>query len=88
MPVLTLSCEVLELLVLGAGLGSAQLSAASPGPAVVTSLDCLYYRVTFDEREEEEKNPLLVPLEAKSVLEERQTSLWFGKVGPYAGSGG
>ncbi|XP_025051279.1 pre-rRNA processing protein FTSJ3 isoform X1 [Alligator sinensis] len=37
-------------------------------------------RVMFDEgEEEEEKNPLLVPLEAKSVLEERQTSLWFGK---------
>ncbi|XP_019409357.1 PREDICTED: pre-rRNA processing protein FTSJ3 [Crocodylus porosus] len=38
-------------------------------------------RETFDvgEEEEEEKNPLLVPLETKSVLEERQTSLWFGK---------
>ncbi|NXP19116.1 SPB1 protein, partial [Scytalopus superciliaris] len=32
-----------------------------------------------EEEEEEEKNPLLVPLEEKSVLEERQTSLWFGK---------
>ncbi|XP_064255646.1 pre-rRNA 2'-O-ribose RNA methyltransferase FTSJ3 [Passer domesticus] len=37
-----------------------------------------------DEEEEEEEgqeveNPLLVPLEEKSVLEERQTSLWFGK---------
>ncbi|XP_050183582.1 pre-rRNA 2'-O-ribose RNA methyltransferase FTSJ3 [Myiozetetes cayanensis] len=31
------------------------------------------------EEEEEEENPLLVPLEEKSVLEERQTSLWFGK---------
>uniref|UniRef100_A0A674JJG2 FtsJ RNA 2'-O-methyltransferase 3 n=1 Tax=Terrapene triunguis TaxID=2587831 RepID=A0A674JJG2_9SAUR len=30
--------------------------------------------------EEEEENPLLVPLEEKSVLEERQTNLWFGKV--------
>ncbi|KAG6920916.1 FtsJ -like protein 3, partial [Chelydra serpentina] len=29
--------------------------------------------------EEGEENPLLVPLEEKSVLEERQTSLWFGK---------
>ncbi|XP_025955250.2 pre-rRNA 2'-O-ribose RNA methyltransferase FTSJ3 [Dromaius novaehollandiae] len=42
-------------------------------------------RVTFkeeeeeEEAEEEEENPLLVPLEEKSVLEERQTSLWFGK---------
>ncbi|XP_010222298.1 PREDICTED: pre-rRNA processing protein FTSJ3 [Tinamus guttatus] len=39
-------------------------------------------RVTFEEQEEsgeEEENPLLVPLEEKSVLEERQTSLWFGK---------
>ncbi|KFV81839.1 pre-rRNA processing protein FTSJ3, partial [Struthio camelus australis] len=36
-------------------------------------------RVTFEEKEEEEENPLLVPLEEKSVLEERQTSLWFGK---------
>ncbi|KAM6238705.1 LOW QUALITY PROTEIN: pre-rRNA 2'-O-ribose RNA methyltransferase FTSJ3 [Porphyrio hochstetteri] len=32
-----------------------------------------------EEGEEEEENPLLVPLEEKSVLEERQTSLWFGK---------
>uniref|UniRef100_A0A8C3FZW4 pre-rRNA processing protein FTSJ3 n=1 Tax=Chrysemys picta bellii TaxID=8478 RepID=A0A8C3FZW4_CHRPI len=30
--------------------------------------------------EEGEENPLLVPLEEKSVLEERQTNLWFGKV--------
>uniref|UniRef100_A0A674JGQ3 FtsJ RNA 2'-O-methyltransferase 3 n=1 Tax=Terrapene triunguis TaxID=2587831 RepID=A0A674JGQ3_9SAUR len=29
--------------------------------------------------EEGEENPLLVPLEEKSVLEERQTNLWFGK---------
>ncbi|XP_065555453.1 pre-rRNA 2'-O-ribose RNA methyltransferase FTSJ3 [Lathamus discolor] len=32
-----------------------------------------------EEEEEEQENPLLVPLEEKSVLEERQTSLWFGK---------
>ncbi|NXE99149.1 SPB1 protein, partial [Menura novaehollandiae] len=32
-----------------------------------------------EEEEQEEENPLLVPLEEKSVLEERQTSLWFGK---------
>lgn len=32
-----------------------------------------------EEEEEGEENPLLVPLEEKSVLEERQTSLWFGK---------
>ncbi|KFO60283.1 pre-rRNA processing protein FTSJ3, partial [Corvus brachyrhynchos] len=32
-----------------------------------------------DEEEQEVENPLLVPLEEKSVLEERQTSLWFGK---------
>ncbi|XP_064329288.1 pre-rRNA 2'-O-ribose RNA methyltransferase FTSJ3 isoform X1 [Phalacrocorax carbo] len=38
-------------------------------------------RVKFKqkEEEEEEENPLLVPLEEKSELEERQTSLWFGK---------
>uniref|UniRef100_A0A8C8RZV7 FtsJ RNA 2'-O-methyltransferase 3 n=1 Tax=Pelusios castaneus TaxID=367368 RepID=A0A8C8RZV7_9SAUR len=38
-------------------------------------------RVTFQQpvEEEGEENPLLVPLEEKSVLEERQTSLWFGK---------
>uniref|UniRef100_A0A8C8VP44 pre-rRNA processing protein FTSJ3 n=1 Tax=Pelusios castaneus TaxID=367368 RepID=A0A8C8VP44_9SAUR len=37
--------------------------------------------VTFQQpvEEEGEENPLLVPLEEKSVLEERQTSLWFGK---------
>uniref|UniRef100_A0A672UAB9 pre-rRNA processing protein FTSJ3 n=1 Tax=Strigops habroptila TaxID=2489341 RepID=A0A672UAB9_STRHB len=32
-----------------------------------------------EEEGEEQENPLLVPLEEKSVLEERQTSLWFGK---------
>ncbi|NXC66766.1 SPB1 protein, partial [Anhinga anhinga] len=32
-----------------------------------------------EEEEEEEENPLLVPLEEKCELEERQTSLWFGK---------
>ncbi|KAM6334238.1 pre-rRNA 2'-O-ribose RNA methyltransferase FTSJ3 isoform 1-T2 [Alca torda] len=41
-------------------------------------------RANFKQKEEEEEggeveNPLLVPLEEKSVLEERQTSLWFGK---------
>ncbi|NXO63735.1 SPB1 protein, partial [Phainopepla nitens] len=42
-------------------------------------------RSKFKQEEEEEEegpeveNPLLVPLEEKSVLEERQTSLWFGK---------
>ncbi|XP_075299532.1 pre-rRNA 2'-O-ribose RNA methyltransferase FTSJ3 [Opisthocomus hoazin] len=32
-----------------------------------------------EEEGEEEENPLLMPLEEKSVLEERRTSLWFGK---------
>ncbi|NXQ79673.1 SPB1 protein, partial [Nyctibius grandis] len=32
-----------------------------------------------EEEGEKEENPLLVPLEEKSVLEERQTNLWFGK---------
>ncbi|NWI68260.1 SPB1 protein, partial [Todus mexicanus] len=32
-----------------------------------------------EEEGEEEENPLLVPLEEKSVLEEQQTNLWFGK---------
>ncbi|XP_054032944.1 pre-rRNA 2'-O-ribose RNA methyltransferase FTSJ3 [Dryobates pubescens] len=32
-----------------------------------------------EEEEEKEENPLLVPLEEKSVLEERQASMWFGK---------
>ncbi|NXL46173.1 SPB1 protein, partial [Podilymbus podiceps] len=41
-------------------------------------------RVKFKQKEEEEEgeeeeNPLLVPLEEKSVLEEQRTSLWFGK---------
>ncbi|NXU48337.1 SPB1 protein, partial [Turnix velox] len=42
-------------------------------------------RAKFKQKEEEEEegqeveNPLLVPLEEKSVLEERQTNLWFGK---------
>ncbi|KFR01139.1 pre-rRNA processing protein FTSJ3, partial [Opisthocomus hoazin] len=32
-----------------------------------------------EEEGEEEENPLLMPLEEKSVLEERRTNLWFGK---------
>ncbi|NXJ67568.1 SPB1 protein, partial [Rostratula benghalensis] len=32
-----------------------------------------------EEEGEEEENPLLVPLEEKSVVAERQTNLWFGK---------
>uniref|UniRef100_A0A8C5NJS6 FtsJ RNA 2'-O-methyltransferase 3 n=1 Tax=Junco hyemalis TaxID=40217 RepID=A0A8C5NJS6_JUNHY len=49
-------------------------------------------RTKFKQKEEEEEgqeveNPLLVPLEEKSVLEERQTSLWFGKVSPTCGAG-
>lgn len=49
------------------------------------------HRPKFKQKEEEEEqeveNPLLVPLEEKSVLEERQTSLWFGKVSPTCGAG-
>lgn len=30
--------------------------------------------------EDEEENPLLVPLEEKGVLQEEQASLWFSKV--------
>uniref|UniRef100_A0A663MVA8 pre-rRNA processing protein FTSJ3 n=1 Tax=Athene cunicularia TaxID=194338 RepID=A0A663MVA8_ATHCN len=45
-------------------------------------LDVKFKQKEEEEEAEEEENPLLVPLEEKSVLEERQTSLWFGKVGP------
>ncbi|XP_074080566.1 pre-rRNA 2'-O-ribose RNA methyltransferase FTSJ3 [Macrotis lagotis] len=44
-------------------------------------------RVKFAEQqpqEEEEDNPLLVPLEEKAVLQEEQTNLWFSK-GGFAG---
>ncbi|KAM6175017.1 pre-rRNA 2'-O-ribose RNA methyltransferase FTSJ3 [Erethizon dorsatum] len=34
-----------------------------------------------DNEEEEEENPLLVPLEEKAVLQEEQASLWFSKDG-------
>lgn len=34
---------------------------------------------TTEEAPEDETNPLLVPLEEKSVREEREASLWFGK---------
>ncbi|XP_004630080.1 pre-rRNA processing protein FTSJ3 [Octodon degus] len=34
-----------------------------------------------DNKEEEEENPLLVPLEEKAVLQEEQTNLWFSKDG-------
>uniref|UniRef100_A0A674JHL6 FtsJ RNA 2'-O-methyltransferase 3 n=1 Tax=Terrapene triunguis TaxID=2587831 RepID=A0A674JHL6_9SAUR len=42
-------------------------------------LRCLERTFQQPAEEEEEENPLLVPLEEKSVLEERQTNLWFGK---------
>ncbi|KAM5213276.1 pre-rRNA 2'-O-ribose RNA methyltransferase FTSJ3 isoform 2-T4 [Hipposideros larvatus] len=41
-------------------------------------------RVRFaeaDDKEEEEENPLLVPLEEKAVLQEEQANLWFSKDG-------
>uniref|UniRef100_H2NUF0 pre-rRNA processing protein FTSJ3 n=1 Tax=Pongo abelii TaxID=9601 RepID=H2NUF0_PONAB len=37
-----------------------------------------------DDKEEEEENPLLVPLEEKAVLQEEQANLWFSK-GSFAG---
>uniref|UniRef100_A0A674JM46 FtsJ RNA 2'-O-methyltransferase 3 n=1 Tax=Terrapene triunguis TaxID=2587831 RepID=A0A674JM46_9SAUR len=42
-------------------------------------LRCLERTFQQPAEEEGEENPLLVPLEEKSVLEERQTNLWFGK---------
>lgn len=47
-------------------------------------------RVRFakaDDKEEEEENPLLVPLEEKAVLQEEQASLWFSKVRGGRGQG-
>uniref|UniRef100_A0A5F4VXR4 pre-rRNA processing protein FTSJ3 n=1 Tax=Callithrix jacchus TaxID=9483 RepID=A0A5F4VXR4_CALJA len=47
-----------------------------------TSLDRA--RVSEDDQEEENENPLLVPLEEKAVLQEEQANLWFSK-GSFAG---
>lgn len=40
-----------------------------------------FIQVDDDKEEEvEEENPLLVPLEEKTVLQEEQANLWFSKV--------
>lgn len=59
----------------------------APGLSVPGWLCC---RGTFQQlaEEEGEENPLLVPLEEKSVLDERQTTLWFRKVSAPAGQEG
>lgn len=42
---------------------------------------CVRFAEVEDDKEEEEENPLLVPLEEKAVLQEEQASLWFSKDG-------
>ncbi|EHB07351.1 Putative rRNA methyltransferase 3 [Heterocephalus glaber] len=42
---------------------------------------CVRFAQLEDNKEEEEENPLLVPLEEKTVLQEEQTNLWFSKDG-------
>ncbi|KAK7801313.1 hypothetical protein U0070_008065 [Myodes glareolus] len=42
---------------------------------------CLQFADVDDNKEEEEENPLLVPLEEKAVLQEEQANLWFSKDG-------
>nr|XP_048301954.1 pre-rRNA 2'-O-ribose RNA methyltransferase FTSJ3 [Myodes glareolus] len=42
---------------------------------------CLQFAEVDDNKEEEEENPLLVPLEEKAVLQEEQANLWFSKDG-------
>lgn len=42
----------------------------------------LQFAEVDDNKEEEEENPLLVPLEEKTVLQEEQANLWFSKVQP------
>lgn len=73
----------------GASFGAALESGSGHTPSWLGSTDpaAACHRVKFKQKEveeegEEEENPLLVPLEEKSVLEEQQTSLWFGKVSP------
>uniref|UniRef100_A0A8C8SIK6 pre-rRNA processing protein FTSJ3 n=1 Tax=Pelusios castaneus TaxID=367368 RepID=A0A8C8SIK6_9SAUR len=63
---------------LASDLDSDELADIEEGQSLCSADSC---RVTFQQpvEEEGEENPLLVPLEEKSVLEERQTSLWFGK---------
>uniref|UniRef100_A0A8C8SNL2 pre-rRNA processing protein FTSJ3 n=1 Tax=Pelusios castaneus TaxID=367368 RepID=A0A8C8SNL2_9SAUR len=63
---------------LASDLDSDELADIEEGQSLCPADSC---RVTFQQpvEEEGEENPLLVPLEEKSVLEERQTSLWFGK---------
>lgn len=73
----------------GAALGAPQ----EPARAGATDPAALCHRPKFKQKAEEEEegqeveNPLLVPLEEKSVLEERRTSLWFGKVSPTCEAG-
>lgn len=73
----------------GVSFGAVPESGSGHTPSWLGGIDpaAVCHRVKFKQKEEEEEgaeeeNPLLVPLEEKSVLEERQTSLWFGKVSP------
>ncbi|XP_035156303.1 pre-rRNA 2'-O-ribose RNA methyltransferase FTSJ3 [Callithrix jacchus] len=45
---------------------------------------CVRFAEAEDDQEEENENPLLVPLEEKAVLQEEQANLWFSK-GSFAG---
>jgi len=73
----------------GASSGTAPESGSEHTPSWLGGTDpaVICHRAKFKQKEEEEEgeeeeNPLLMPLEEKSVLEERRTNLWFGKVIP------
>ncbi|XP_068832329.1 pre-rRNA 2'-O-ribose RNA methyltransferase FTSJ3 [Capricornis sumatraensis] len=50
-------------------------------PQSLKDQKCVRFAEVEDDKEEEEANPLLVPLEEKAVLQEEQASLWFSKDG-------
>ncbi|XDB61438.1 PREDICTED: pre-rRNA processing protein FTSJ3 [Capra hircus] len=50
-------------------------------PQSLKDQKCVRFAEVEDDKEEEEENPLLVPLEEKAVLQEEQASLWFSKDG-------
>ncbi|XP_004749236.1 pre-rRNA 2'-O-ribose RNA methyltransferase FTSJ3 isoform X2 [Mustela putorius furo] len=67
---------------LGIGVARGSWRAGPPAPTHCPWVYSVQFaEVEDDNKEEEEENPLLIPLEEKTVAQEEQASLWFSKDG-------
>ncbi|XP_032178944.1 pre-rRNA 2'-O-ribose RNA methyltransferase FTSJ3 isoform X2 [Mustela erminea] len=67
---------------LGIGVARGSWRAGPPAPTHCPWVYSVRFaEVEDDNKEEEEENPLLIPLEEKTVAQEEQASLWFSKDG-------